>query len=372
MKVERSFTLRASKLRANHIRKFPFGVMSPALSQFLSPTEMANLQQSYKKAPTASGSAASIIKTNHLEPFIETYLHLSCKDLSKTKQAKALKQLMSMVQDLSGLEHIELPSYRSIGQFFELIEARNLLRMSAQMHRTHRFVGLKNEQLQIAKDSTTTLQRAEKVRAWLGEHQAGLQAFVELDLRECNLTLLPSEIGQLGALTHLRLQNNRLASLPKEIGQLRALTQLWIDDNCLTSLPKEIGQLAALTTLNSGGNRLTSIPKEIGQLTALTHLWFYNNRLTSLPKEIGQLGALEALGLQNNRLRSLPKKIGQLRALILLELNNNRLTSLPKEIGRLGALIRLWIDDNLLDSLPKEIGQFVKDRADRGFQSFWA
>ncbi len=306
MKTERSFILRSSKLRANHIRKFPVGVMSSALNQFLSPTEIANLQQSYKNTPTASSSAASIIKIYHLEPFIKTYLHLSCKDLNKNSQAKALKQLMSMVQELSKIEQLEVPSYRSIGEFFKLIEARNLLRMAAQMHRNHPLIGLKNEQLKIAKDSATTLQRAEAVRSWLGEHQESLQGLVKLDFRDCNLTLLPPEIGQFRSLTSLYLMGNHLPSLTKEIGQLGALTYLEIHGNRLSSLPKEIGQLRALHQLLLGYNHLTRLPKEIGQLKVLNGLMVHNNRLTSLPKEMAQLTALVSSAYRENGILEFP------------------------------------------------------------------
>ena len=326
------------------------------LSPFLTLKDLANLQSTHKAAPELS-NASLIIKNYGLAPLIARYCHQDCETLSEGGKIKALYQLMSMVQELRELEQLEVPSYQSIGRFFELVEARSLLRMAARMNQARPFTGIENEQLQIAEDSAGTLQRAATVRAWFREHPADLQAFVRLDLNGCNLTLLPTEIGQLGALTELWLDNNRLTSLPKEIGQLGALTELWLRDNRLTRLPKEIGQLGALTELWLRDNRLTSLPKEIGQLGALTELWLRDNRLTSLPKEIGQLGALTLLRLDFNRLSSLPKEIGQLGALQGLALTDNRLTSLPKEIGQLRALKVLWVENNRLTRLPKEIGQ---------------
>ncbi len=334
----------------------PKAMIEAHLTPFLTGKDLANLQSTHNAAPKL-GNASSIIKNYSLAPLIARYCHQDCELLSESGKIQALHQLISMVQELSELEQLEVPSYQSIGPFFELIEARNLLRLSAQMHREHPLTGLENEQLQIAEDSATTLQRAETVRAWFGEHQVILQAFVELRLQERNLTLMPPEIGQLGALTLFWLHNNPLISLPKEIGQLRALTELWLVNNRLTSLPKEIGQLNAMTKLVVSDNRLTNLPKEIGQLGALTWLSCRNNRLTSLPKEIGQLRTLIQLELGNNHLSSLPKEIGQLGNLILLDLENNRLTSVTKEIGQLRVLIDLWLHHNRLTSLPKEIGQ---------------
>ncbi len=325
------------------------------LPPFLTGKDLANLQSTHKAAPEL-GNASLIIKNYDLVLVIAKYCHQDCEILNEGGKSKALHQLISMVQELSEVEELESPSYQSIRQFFELVEARNLLRMADRMNEIHPLAGLENKQLQITEDSAATLQRAEKVRAWFGQHQADLQAFVELNLQMSELTLLPPEIGQLRALTHLWVSTNYLTSLPKEIGQLRALTHLWVNNNYLASLPKEIGQLRALNELNLPNNHLRSLPKEIGQLDALTEFDLTHNHLTSLPKEIGQLGALTSLDLANNRLISLPKEIWQLGALTSIDLANNRLISLPKEVGLLRALTYLWLNDNHLASLPKEVG----------------
>ncbi len=331
------------------------------ITPFLTLKDLANLQSTHKAAPGLS-NASSIIKSYDLAPLIARYCHQDCEILSESGKIQAFHQLMSMVQELSKLEELELPSYQSIRKFFELVEARNLLRMAAQMDRDlvriDPFARLNAEQLKIAEDSASTLQRAETVRAWFRGHQAGLQAIIyRLGLQNINLTLLPPEIGQLRALSYLDLSNNHLTSLPKEIGQLRALTELRLDDNHLTSLPKESGQLSTLNYLDLSNNRLTSLPKEIGQLGALTLLSLSDNCLTSLPKEIGQLRALMSLLLKGNRMTNLSKEIGQLKALNVLNVSNNRLTSLPKEIGQLKALNYLVVQANYLTFLPNEIGQ---------------
>ncbi len=211
----------------NLMQLLPAPMAKIHLSPFLTLKDFANLQSTHKAAPELS-NASLIIKNYDLAPLIARYCHQECETLSEGGKIKALHQLMSMVQELSKLEHLELPSYRSIGQFFELIEARNFLRLAFRIHPIPPFAirplaGLENNQQQIAQDSADTLQRAEKARAWFGQYQVHLQTFVVLELNNYNLTLLPPEIGQLGTLIQLKLANNRLTSLPKEIWQLGAL-----------------------------------------------------------------------------------------------------------------------------------------------------
>ncbi len=330
------------------LRMPPQEVTTTHLIPFLTLRDLANLQSTYKAAPEL-GNASSIIKSHGLAPLIARYCHQDCELLSKNEKIQALHQLMSMVQKLSKFEKLGLPSYRSIGQFFELVEARNLLRMAAKMRGPGPFVGLEDE------TAVTTLQIAESIRKMFSESQANLQTFNELNLIDRNLTLLPPEIGQLEALTTLDLANNHLVSLPKEIGQLKNLTHLDLYDNLLTKPPKEIGQLEALRNLGLDANELTSLPKEIRQLKTLTSLGLGNNYLTRLPEEIGQLRALTVLNLSYNWLTRLPKEIGQLEALTNLNLAYNRLTRLPKETRQLGVLTNLNLTCNSLISLPKEI-----------------
>ncbi len=303
------------------------------LNPFLTGRDLANLQSTYKAAPEL-GSATRIIKTYNLAPLIAKYCHRYCDTLTEEEQIKILSRLMSVAKDLSELEQLEEPNYQSVAKFFEIVEARNLIRMAARMHRQQPLADLEDSRLEIAEDSEGTIERAENIRGWFDEHQAALQVFHHLDLNDCDLTLLPSEIRQLSALALFSLGDNRLASLPKEIGQLKALTLLCLDRNHLTSLPKEIGQLRALTFLSLFDNHLTSLPKEIGQLRALIELYLLHNRLTSLPKEIGQIRVLTVLHLSNNRLTSVPKEIGQLRALENFTFDRNGIIDrLPVGLG---------------------------------------
>ena len=67
--------------------------------------------------------------------------------------------------------------------------------------------------------------------------QAGDEGWTTLDLSGEGLEYLPSEIGNLTALTRLDLYRNQLTALPREIGNLTALTNLRLWSNQLTVLP---------------------------------------------------------------------------------------------------------------------------------------
>ncbi|KAL6048152.1 hypothetical protein QOT17_021227 [Balamuthia mandrillaris] len=88
--------------------------------------------------------------------------------------------------------------------------------------------------------------------------------------RFVDLKALPSEFGQLHALTNCGLSNNKLSSLPREFGQLRALGYCYLNNSRLNSLPREFGQLTALTACCFFTN-LKALPSEFGQLTARSY-----------------------------------------------------------------------------------------------------
>lgn len=147
-----------------------------------------------------------------------------------------------------------------------------------------------------------------------------------------------------------------LTVLPTEIGNLTSLTVLSLGKNHLTALPHEIGKLTSLTELSLSGNRLTALPGEIGKLTSLTRLGLYNNALTALPREIGNLISLTELYLGVNRLTALPSEIGNLLNLLELTLSDNELTTIPKEIGNLAQLTILDLHFNPVIAAGDESG----------------
>ncbi|MCY3764410.1 MAG: M66 family metalloprotease [Gemmatimonadetes bacterium] len=177
---------------------------------------------------------------------------------------------------------------------------------------------------------------------------------------------IPSEIGELSALTHLDLSSNRLeGAIPAEIGRLSELRELKMNSNVLTGpIPPEIGGLSKLTKLNLGGNRLSdAIPAEIARLSELRRLELGSNNLSGpIPPEVGDLSRLEWFRLAWNQLSDvIPVELGQLSSLRQIDLGNNVLSgSIPPGLGALDRLQQLHLEQNRLSGgIPEEIGRLA-------------
>ena len=178
---------------------------------------------------------------------------------------------------------------------------------------------------------------------------------------------IPTQLGNLTALTSLSLGSNRLTgSIPAQLGNLTKLTNLNLSGNQLTgNMPTELGNLTNLTNLNLSVNRLSdSIPTQFGNLTKLTILNLTNNRLTgNMPTELGNLTKLTNLNLSVNRLSdSIPTQFGNLTKLTNLGLSSNQLTgNIPTQLGNLTNLTTLNLAGNrLTGGIPAELGSLTK------------
>lgn len=299
----------------DRFKRVPQDLVKTHLDPFFSAQDLANLRSVSKDSLGVDGSASHIIKTYRLAPLLARYCRCNCDNVSEGRKTKALNQLMSLAEGLSQVENLDKPTYQSVGKFFELVEARNLIKMLSAMHtETAPLPDFDSSNLEIGTDADRLIQNAENSRKWMEEHQTTLATFIELNLQGCEVSLLPPEIGKLTALRTLDLQDNHLMILPKEIGQLKELITLWLGDNRLTILPKEIGRLKSLVELGLAGNRLVALPKEIGRLRHLVVLYLPGNQLTALPKTLGRIPALKTphggeLVLHANGLIDLPRNL---------------------------------------------------------------
>jgi Leucine-rich repeat (LRR) protein len=167
---------------------------------------------------------------------------------------------------------------------------------------------------------------------------------------------IPSEIGNLSNLTTLELRNNDLTGMPIEIGNLKNLVSLFLSSNKFSGiLTTGIGGLINLSTLNIDNNQISGLPSQISLLASLTNLSLVNNNFTSLPSEIGSITSLNVLGLSQNKLSSLPSSISNLVNLTTLDITANLFTSLPNELNSLSNLTTLYLNNNIISTLPSDL-----------------
>ena len=213
------------------------------------------------------------------------------------------------------------------------------------------------------KESTRWLTDA-PLAQWHGVETDAEGRVIGLNLANNGLSgQIPSEIGELSALTHLDLGSNLLEGrIPGQLGRLSELRVLNLVSNELTEpIPLQIGGLSKLTNLELRGNRLSdAIPVEIGWLSELRVLDLtWNNLSGPIPPEVGNLDRLEQLSLGSNQLSGqIPKEIGRLANLRTITLSGNNLSgTVPAELGVLERLERLSLELNQLSGgIPVDIG----------------
>jgi Leucine-rich repeat (LRR) protein len=232
-------------------------------------------------------------------------------------------------------------------------------------------------------DNTNWLSADSALDTWYGVEVSGRRV-TELDLSYNNMGgTLPSEIGNLTALTLLHLGSNQIGgSIPVEIGNLTNLTNIYLYNNQLSgTIPAEIGNLANVTRMNLSGNQLSGalpaeignlanlttldlcynqlsglIPVEIGRLTNLSVLWLVENQLSgSIPSELFTLTQMSDLRLRTNSLSGpIPATIINMPDLEILDLRWNQFTGpIPDEITSLTGLVYIYLTDNQFTSLPQ-------------------
>lgn len=182
-----------------------------------------------------------------------------------------------------------------------------------------------------------------------------LEELEELSLAGNMLQSLPPEIGKLKSLRRLQLSGNRLRTLPEEIGCLESLEGLWLHGNLVRELPESIGDLSVLKILSLGGNLLTHLPSSVASLASLKELTAPGNKLIEIPEQMGQMSALEALELHGNNLVAFPERLNLFQLKKLWLHGNGKLQDLAADWCNLTALQELSVADCSLSVLPKSL-----------------
>jgi Leucine-rich repeat (LRR) protein len=132
----------------------------------------------------------------------------------------------------------------------------------------------------------------------------------------------------------LNVSNNALNCLPSELGNLTALTQIDFANNDISKVPSEVSSLLTLSCLSIviWFQSLMTVNSDAAKLQATVKC------LLPLRSQVCNLPQLEILNLMNNRIKSLPGKIGALKSLRILGLKGNLIEDLPESFGELESL----------------------------------
>lgn len=118
--------------------------------------------------------------------------------------------------------------------------------------------------------------------------------WTRLELRNCGLTEIPSEIFErCDELVAIDLGNDDYSETK----------------NNITQIPKSIVKLKKLKRINLSNNQLLEIGEELSELKQLAHLDLSNNKIKYLPSKIANLENLQTLILEGNPFDSLPPEI---------------------------------------------------------------
>lgn len=116
-----------------------------------------------------------------------------------------------------------------------------------------------------------------------------------LNLRNCGLTEIPSEVWQYNDLVIIDLSNdsfcdeemrNKIKIVPDQIGQLKSLTRLYLANNEISEVSEQISTLKKLNHLDLTNNKLTDLSEKIANMSSLKDLLLDYNPFDMLPPEI--------------------------------------------------------------------------------------
>uniref|UniRef100_A0A1A8S588 Leucine-rich repeat protein SHOC-2 n=1 Tax=Nothobranchius rachovii TaxID=451742 RepID=A0A1A8S588_9TELE len=114
-----------------------------------------------------------------------------------------------------------------------------------------------------------------------------------------------SDISKLLQLTHIDLRNNQLSDLPSEMKNLTKLRSIILSYNRLKSFPEVLYEVLSLETVLLGNNQVCVVdPGRLMKLACLTTLDLSNNDLLNIPPELGLCTSLRCLSLEGNPFRT--------------------------------------------------------------------
>eukprot|EP01038_Epipyxis_sp_PR26KG_P004020 gene4020-5750_t len=138
--------------------------------------------------------------------------------------------------------------------------------------------------------------------------------------------------------------NSKLAKKVKErLDQVRIHGWQRLDlKNCgLTEIPSEVFDFSEVVTIDLSNDSFCDED--------------FRNKIEVVPDRINNLIKLSRLNLSNNKIKDVSEQIATLNRLNYLDLSNNKLTEISEKIANMSSLQNLILDNNPFDLLPPEI-----------------
>lgn len=127
----------------------------------------------------------------------------------------------------------------------------------------------------------------------------------DINLGFNRLTCCSPDICKLLQLKHIDLRNNQLSDLPSEMKNLTKLCSIILNYNRFKSVPEVLYQIVSLETVMLGNNQVGGVdPSHLMKLDHLSTLDLSNNDLLSIPPELGLCTSLRCLSLEGNPFRT--------------------------------------------------------------------
>ncbi|XP_039983853.1 leucine-rich repeat-containing protein 40 [Xiphias gladius] len=127
----------------------------------------------------------------------------------------------------------------------------------------------------------------------------------DINLGFNRLTCCSPDICKLLQLTYIDLRNNQLSDLPSEMKNLTKVRSIILSCNRFRSFPEVLYQIASLETVLLGNNQVGGVePSRLMKLVHLSTLDLSNNDLLNIPPELGLCSNLRCLSLEGNPFRT--------------------------------------------------------------------
>lgn len=161
-----------------------------------------------------------------------------------------------------------------------------------------------------------------------------LENLREFSLFKNNLIKFDPPIGLMPNLTLLNIADNQLTEFSIGLCHCKSIEYLDIGINDITIIPSEVGNLINMKTFKLSFNMINQIPSELRNLEKLRTFYITDNILTDLPPVFDGLKSLVRLNISNNRITLLPVNIINARNLEIFAFDNNPILSIHPFVRR--------------------------------------